>query len=94
MLKNELDTIIKFKNEIKRFIGEENINFLKNNYNKKNLCLIYTSHCNFAGIQIRNHMRETFPVIDKYFSEQFTKDNWYHEFEDWLHELIEEVIFE
>lgn len=78
---------------IKELLGEENISFLNEDCPKEKSVLIYTSVYNMVGISIRNNVRDKFKEMDEYFTNTYG-DNWYHEFEDWLHPLIIKAVYE
>ena len=82
----------KIKASLKEFIGEENLKLLRNEFNKDELCLIYTHIGNWCGVQMRNFIRCEYSEIDEYFK-SVDADDWYGKFEDWFHHIIEEVVY-
>ena len=48
----------KIKASLKEFIGEENLQWLRNKFPKDKLCLIYTSQGGWCGGQMRNFIRD------------------------------------
>ena len=83
----------KIKASLKEFIGEENLQRLRNEFTKENLCLIYTSHGCWFGVHMRNFIRDKHKEIDEYFKSVDDGD-WYSKFEDWFHPIIKEVVYE
>ena len=57
----------KIKASLKEFIGEENLQWLRNEFTKDNLCLIYGSSGGWCGVQMRNFIRDKHKEIDEYF---------------------------
>ena len=82
----------KIKLSLKEFIGEENLQWLRNEFTKDNLCLIYTSSGGWCGVQMRNFIRTKYSEIDEYFK-SIDECDWYGKFEDWFHTIVEEVIY-
>ena len=82
----------KIKLQLKEFIGEENLQWLRNKFPKDKLCLIYTSQGGWCGVQMRNFIRSKYSEIDEYFKSVDDGD-WYSRFEDWFHPIVEEVIY-
>ena len=82
----------KIKASLKEFIGEENLQWLRNEFTKDNLCLIYGSSGGWCGVQMRNFIRDKHKEIDEYFKSVDDGD-WYAKFEDWFHPIVEEVVY-
>ena len=82
----------KIKASLKEFIGEENLQWLRNEFTKDNLCLIYSSSGGWCGVQMRNFIRDKHKEIDEYFKSVYECD-WYSKFEDWFHPIVKEVIY-
>ena len=82
----------KIKASLKEFIGEENLQWLRNEFTKDNLCLIYGSSCGWCGVQMRNFIRDKHKEIDEYFK-SVDEGDWYAKFEDWFHPIVEEVVY-
>ena len=82
----------KIKSSLKEFIGEENLQWLRNEFTKDNLCLIYGSSGGWCGVQMRNLMRDKHKEIDEYFK-SIDDGDWYAKFEDWFHPIVEEVVY-
>ena len=82
----------KIKASLKEFIGEENLQWLRNEFTKDNLCLIYTSHGGWCGVHMRNFIRSEYSEIDEYFK-SLDESDWYGKFEDWFHLIVEEVVY-
>ena len=82
----------KIKASLKEFIGEENLLWLRNEFTKDNLCLIYTSHGCWFGVHMRNFIRSEYSEIDEYFK-SLDESDWYGKFEDWFHTIVEEVVY-
>lgn len=82
----------KIKLSLKEFIGEENLQWLRNEFTKDNLCLIYGSSGGWCGVQMRNFIRTKYSEIDEYFKSVYECE-WCAKFEDWIHPIVEEVIF-
>ena len=82
----------KIKASLKEFIGEENLQWLRNEFTKDNLCLIYGSSGGWCGVQMRNFIRDKHKEIDEYFK-SVDEGDWYAKFEDWFHPIVEEVVY-
>ena len=82
----------KIKSSLKEFIGEENLQWLRNEFTKDNLCLIYGSSGGWCGVQMRNFIRDKHKEIDEYFK-SIDEGDWYAKFEDWFHPIVEEVVY-
>ena len=82
----------KIKVSLKEFIGEENLQWLRNEFTKDNLCLIYGSSGGWCGVQMRNFIRDKHKEIDEYFK-SIDDGDWYAKFEDWFHPIVEEVVY-
>ena len=82
----------KIKASLKEFIGEENLQWLRNEFTEDNLCLIYTSRGCWCGVQMRNFIRDKHKEIDEYFK-SVEEGDWYAKFEDWFHPIVEEVVY-
>ena len=82
----------KIKTSLKEFIGEENLQWLRNEFTKDNLCLIYGSSGGWCGVQMRNFIRDKHKEIDEYFK-SVDEGDWYSKFEDWFHSIVKEVIY-
>ena len=82
----------KIKASLKEFIGEENLQWLRNEFTKDNLCLIYSSSGGWCGVQMRNFIRDKHKEIDEYFK-SVAEGGWYAKFEDWFHSIVEEVVY-
>ena len=82
----------KIKTSLKEFIGEENLQWLRNEFTKDNLCLIYGSSGGWCGVQMRNFIRDKHKEIDEYFK-SIDEGDWYAKFEDWFHPIVEEVVY-
>ena len=82
----------KIKTSLKEFIGEENLQWLRNEFTKDNLCLIYGSSGGWCGVQMRNFIRDKHKEIDEYFK-SVDEGDWYAKFEDWFHPIVEEVVY-
>ena len=82
----------KIKASLKEFIGEENLQWLRNEFTKDNLCLIYGSSGGWCGVQMRNFIRDKHKEIDEYFK-SVEEGDWYAKFEDWFHPIVEEVVY-
>ena len=82
----------KIKASLKEFIGEENLQWLRNEFTKDNLCLIYSSSGGWCGVQMRNFIRDKHKEIDEYFK-SIDECDWYGKFEDWFHSIVKEVIY-
>ena len=82
----------KIKASLKEFIGEENLQWLRNEFTKDNLCLIYGSSGGWCGVQMRNFIRDKHKEIDEYFK-SIDEGDWYAKFEDWFHPIVEEVVY-
>ena len=82
----------KIKASLKEFIGEENLQWLRNEFTKDNLCLIYTSSGGWCGVHMRNFIRDKHKEIDEYFDSVY-EDDWYAKFEVWFHPIVEEVVY-
>ena len=72
----------KIKASLKEFIGEENLQWLRNEFTKDNLCLIYGSSGGWCGVQMRNFIRDKHKEIDEYFKSVDGGGDWYGKFED------------
>ena len=82
----------KIKASLKEFIGEENLQWLRNEFTKDNLCLIYSSYGGWCGVHMRNFIRDKHKEIDEYFK-SVDEGDWYSKFEDWFHSIVKEVIY-
>ena len=82
----------KIKTSLKEVIGEENLQWLRNEFTKDNLCLIYGSSGGWCGVQMRNFIRDKHKEIDEYFK-SVDEGDWYAKFEDWFHPIVEEVVY-
>ena len=82
----------KIKSSLKEFIGEENLQWLRNEFTKDNLCLIYGSSGGWCGVQMRHFIRDKHKEIDEYFK-SIDEGDWYAKFEDWFHPIVEEVVY-
>ena len=82
----------KIKASLKEFIGEEDLQWLRNEFTKDNLCLIYGSSGEWCGVQMRNFIRDKHKEIDEYFK-SIDEGDWYSKFEDWFHPIVEEVVY-
>lgn len=72
---------------IKEFLGEEGINFLKECKKNGKFYIGYNSFMSGGiGTQLRNHIREKFPVIDDFMT--------YQEFEDYTTDIVVKIIEE
>ena len=83
----------KIKASLKEFIGEENLQWLRNEFTKDNLCLIYSSIGGWCGVHMRNFIRDKHKEIDEYFKSVDEDGDWYAKFEDWFHPIVEEVVY-
>ena len=83
----------KIKASLKEFIGEENLLWLRNEFTKDNLCLIYTSHGCWFGVHMRNFIRSEYSEIDEYCKSVDEGGDWYAKFEDWFTPIVEEVVY-
>lgn len=84
MINNKIKEL-DIEKHIKSFLGKETIDFLKECKKNDKFYIGYNSFmCGGIGTQVRNHIREKFPVIDDFMS--------YQEFEDYTTDIVIKII--
>lgn len=84
MIDNKIKELDIEKN-IKKFLGEKGINFLKEYKKMDRFYVGYNSYlCGGIGMQVRNHIREKFPVINELMT--------YQEYEDYTTDIVIKII--
>ena len=75
-----------YKQEIIEFLGDEGLEYLEEYYKQDKLILPWGSVLyGSVGVQVRNHLRNKHPEIDK-------KMESYGDFEDWSWKVINEIM--